>query len=226
MTAATLNTELKVSDKILVAASVLDKKGESPFSAEALIVTSWQHFPRTFGLKGYADLYPDSNKVLSSIMGERGLAKRGMLAKLGQKLYALTKEGRRRVAVISQEEEPEPENHIELAKDKDRFLQSLFTSSAVRKFEENQKQDLTFADACRFWDISQNLTGEAVDTRLRYIEQSLNELDPILAQEDAQLNSGRVVTAGDLRALRNIHNYMADKFDRHLNLLRSRTSRR
>ena len=70
------------------------KSGQSPFSAEALIVAAWQKYPQTFGLKGYAEQYPDSNKVLTSIMGEKGLARRGWLVKMGQKLYALTREGR------------------------------------------------------------------------------------------------------------------------------------
>ena len=71
--------EFTVPEKILLAADTLDKQGQSPFSAEALIVVSWQKFPKTFGLKGYADQYPDSNKILSSIMGEKGLARRGWL---------------------------------------------------------------------------------------------------------------------------------------------------
>src|SRR4029078_2310745 len=82
--------EFTVPEKILMAADHLEKQGQSPFSAEALIVASWQQFPKTFGLRGYTDLYPDSNKVLSSIMGEKGLARRGWLSKMGQKLYALT----------------------------------------------------------------------------------------------------------------------------------------
>src|SRR5216683_468758 len=87
-------TECTVPEKILLAAYQLEEQGQSPFSAEALIVSSWQKFPRTFGLKGYTDLYPDSNKILSSIMGEKGLARRGWLVKMGQKLYSLTNAGR------------------------------------------------------------------------------------------------------------------------------------
>ncbi len=217
MSVTTPVPSLTVSEKILIAASYLDKQGQSPFSAEALIVASWQHYPKTFGLKGYADFYPDSNKVLTSIMGERGLAKKGWLVKMGQKLYALTKEGRRVVSRLLQEEEPETTSHIKLSKEKDKFLQHLFTSTAFKKFEDNQKNDLAFADACRFWDITQNLKGELVDNRLDYLEKMLNELDQELAQEDAELNNGRVVTAGDLRALRNIHHFMEDRFDRLLN---------
>src|SRR5258708_40257703 len=86
--------ECTVPEKILLAANQLEADGQSPFSAEALIVVSWQKFPKTFGLKGYADQYPDSNKILSSIMGEKGLARRGWLVKMGQKMYALTRDGR------------------------------------------------------------------------------------------------------------------------------------
>ena len=67
--------ECTVPEQILLAAHQLEEQGQSPFSAEALIVASWKLFPATFGLKGYIELYPDSNKVLSSIMGERGLAR-------------------------------------------------------------------------------------------------------------------------------------------------------
>src|SRR6202163_5111941 len=98
--------ECTVPEKILLAAFGLEDQGQSPFSAEALIVASWQKFPKTFGLKGYADQYPDSNKILSSIMGEKGLARRGWLVKLGTKLYALTRDGRNVIRrMMDQEEE-------------------------------------------------------------------------------------------------------------------------
>ena len=106
----TVNTlvETTLPEKILLAASALEDAGQSPFSAEALIVATWQANPRTFGLKGYADQYPDSNKVLAGLMGERGLTKRGLLAKMGQKLYAMTREGKAAIRRI-QEEATQPE---------------------------------------------------------------------------------------------------------------------
>ena len=64
--------EFTVPEKILLAADTLDKQGQSPFSAEALIVVSWQKFPKTFGLKGYADQYRFEQDPVS-IMGEKGL---------------------------------------------------------------------------------------------------------------------------------------------------------
>jgi len=214
-----------VPEKILLAADLLDKQGQSPFSAEALIVASWQKFPKTFGLKGYAELYPDSNKILSSIMGEKGLARRGWLVKMGQKLYALTREGRHVVRKVTlQEDEPPTDGSLlRLSREQEKFAQSLLDSSAVQKFEENRKGELTFADACRFWGISENTKGDALDGRLSQAQAQLAELDRVLADNDAELSSSRVLTAGDIRVLTNIHRYMEDRFDRHLNLLRSRS---
>lgn len=81
-------------EKILLVAAELEAGGQSPFTAELLIVSVWQKYPRTFGLKGYDEQFPDSNRVLSLIMGEKGLPRRGWLAKVGQKLYHLTTEGK------------------------------------------------------------------------------------------------------------------------------------
>ena len=215
--------EFTVPEKILLAAESLDKQGQSPFSAEALIVASWQKFPKTFGLKGYVELYPDSNKILSSIMGEKGLARRGWLVKMGQKLYAITREGRTVVRRVTlQEEEEAPAHLVKLSREQEKFLLNLLESSAVQKFEENRKADLTFADACRFWGITENTKGDALDTRMEYFHDTLTSMDRLFADADAELSNGRHIDAGDIRVVTNIHRYMEDRFDRHLNLLRSR----
>ena len=213
--------DFTVPEKILLAAENLEKQGQSPFTAEMLIVASWQKFPGTFGLKGFTEKYPDSNKILSSIMGEKGLARRGWLVKMGQKLYAMTREGRNVVRrVMMEEEEPAPAGTTQrMGRDHERFLKVLFDSTAVQKFEDNRKADLSFADACRFWGVTENMKGEQLDEMLEDVERTLAELDRMLADTDSEMSGGRVVQAGDIRVLTNIHRYMQDRFERHLNLL-------
>jgi hypothetical protein len=216
--------DFTVPEKILVAADHLEKQGQSPFTAEMLIVASWQKFPSTFGLKGFTEKYPDSNKILSSIMGEKGLARRGWLVKMGQKLYAMTREGRNVVRrVMMEEEEAPPAGSVQrMNREHERFLKVLFDSSAVRKFEDNRKHELAFADATRFWSITDNMKGDQLDDKLEEVDKTLAQLDRLLADNDAEMTGGRVVTAGDIRVLTNIHRYMEDRFERHLNLLRKR----
>jgi hypothetical protein len=216
-------------EKILLAAQQLEQEGQSPFSAEALIVASWQKFPRTFGLKGYAELYPDSNKVLSSIMGERGLAKRGWLVKMGQKLYALTREGRASAQRLLQGGEPvsapAPAASSKISRDQEKFVLGLFSAVAVEKFDENRKHEITFADACRFWGISENLHGEALDTKMIRFQTQLEELTRLLHSGETELSNGRSISEEEVGHLGKVHEYLEEKFARHLSLLRSRSER-
>ncbi len=218
--------ECTVPEKILVAAYLLEEQGQSPFSAEALIVASWQKFPRTFGLKGYTDQYPDSNKVLSSIMGERGLTRRGWLSKMGQKLYALTGEGRQVVRRLQEGGEPPPAAApVRILRDLEKHLLALLTSHAVQKFEEGLRDEVTFADACRFWGISENLHGEALTARLDRTRAVLADVERILGAGSAELSNGRSISKDDLNLLTAVHEYLAERFARHLSLLRSRAGR-
>ena len=208
-----------------MAAHQLEEQGQSPFSAEALIVASWQKFPRTFGLKGYTDQYPDSNKVLSSIMGERGLTRRGWLSKMGQKLYALTREGRQVVMRLQEGGEPPPAAApVRINRDLEKNLLALLSSPSVQKFEEGLKEELTFADAGRFWG-TESLHGEALTARLDRIGTVLRDVERVVGTGSAELSNGRSVSRDDLNLLTAVHEYLTDHFARHLRLLQSRLGR-
>ncbi|HEY7423390.1 MAG TPA: hypothetical protein VH682_04035 [Gemmataceae bacterium] len=221
--------ECTVPEKILLAAFQLEEQGQSPFSAEALIVTAWQKYPRTFGLKGYDEQYPDSNKVLASIMGEKGLTRRGWLSKPGQKLYALTHDGRRVVRRLlhgdDQLESVQKDRPVKLAKEHDKLLQGLFDTSAYEKLREGRLQELTFADACRFWSITENLSGEALDGRLDHLRAALADIERQVGLGSANLSDGHSIALDDVGQLCDIHNHLLQRFSRHLTLLRNRTAR-
>jgi hypothetical protein len=221
------DAEFTVPEKILYAASHLEEHGQSPFSAEALIVTSWQKFPKTFGLKGYTELYPDSNKILSCIMGERGLARRGWLTKVGQKLYQLTREGRQMVQRLQQGGETAPATPVQakISRDHEKIILGLLDSSAVRKYEEGLKDELTFADACRFWAINENLHGDALNARLDRVRGVLAEVERMIGSGTADLSNGRNISKEELTLLTAVHEYLVDRFNRHLSLLRNRGAR-
>jgi hypothetical protein len=215
-----------VPEKILLAASVLEESGQSPFSAEALIVAAWQKFPKSFGLKGFADQYPDSNKVLTSIMGEKGLARKGWLAKMGQKLYSLTREGRGVVRRLQQGEAPMPaasaSSSSTLTRDQEKLLQHLFSSSAWQKYRENRKSDIAFADACRFWGISDSIGGDALDNKLEQLRIDLTGVEVRLGTGGTALSDGRSVTPEEIGSFLDTHVFLEGRFARHLNLLRQR----
>jgi hypothetical protein len=218
--------ECTVPEKILLAAHQLEEAGQSPFSAEALVVAAWQKFPKTFGLKGYSDQYPDSNKILTSIMGEKGLARRGWLAKMGQKLYSLTRDGRQVVRRLSQEEDtPAPPPPSKLTRDQEKFLLGLFNSTALEKYQQGLKLELTFSDACKFWGITENLRGEALDSRMDRFRANLADVDRVIGTTGGDLSNGRSVSVDELRQLHKVDDYLTERFSRHLSLLKARSER-
>src|SRR5581483_4970975 len=212
-------------EKVLLAAHALEEAGQTPFTAEALVVSAWKKFPETFGLRDFSPLYPDSNKVLACIMGERGLPRRGWLAKLGQKKYALTREGRQAVRRLIQGEEvegPPSASPFTLTREQEKLLQGLLGSSALSKFEEDRSAELTFADACRFWGITENLSGKDLDDRLKGFRGMLMDLDRGLgASGQAVLPGGRSVNGEDVGRLDELHAFLERRFGRHLALLRN-----
>ncbi len=217
--------ECTVPEKILLAALELEQQGESPFSAESLVVASWQKYPKTFGLKGFADQYPDSNKVLTSIMGVKGLAGRGWLAKVGQKMYTLTKDGRQIVRRLQHGGEAPVVQGTKVSREQEKFLLGLWAGSAVEKFLEGRKPELTFADACAFWGVNESMNGPAVKAQLDHQRATFSELARTLTGGDATLSSGRSVSVEDVQQLEKISHYLEERFSRHLNLLRSRAVR-
>jgi len=218
--------ECTVPEKILLAASELEEKGESPFSAEALIVAAWQKFPRAFGLKGFSDQYPDSNKVLASIMGEKGLARRGWLVKMGQKLYSLSREGKQVVRRLMSDESEPPQTSgsepVKFSREQEKFLLGVLESSAVEKFQEGRKLEMKYGDAALFWGITDNMRGEALDAKLHRLRAGLADVERMLGAGGATLSNGRSVSGDDIALLYDVHAYLEEKFSRHLSLLRNR----
>lgn len=222
--------ELTVSQKILLAAHRLEEQGNTPFSAEALIVASWQDSPRTFGLKGFAEQHPDSNKVLSCIMGERGLARRGWLVKMGQKLYALSRQGKEEARrVLSGDTTDMPRRRslarIQVPKDLEAHLVGLFTATAFRRYEEGMKREITYKDAARFWNLPETAHGEAVDAALARLPATLEAVENLLIGETIELSNGQSVSQDDLKSLAAVHQFLQTQFARHLAQQRDRVRR-
>ena len=225
--------ELTTSQRILLAAARLEEQGQSLFSAEALIVASWQESPKAFGLKGFADQYPDSNRVLSCIMGERGLAKRGWLVKMGQKLYQLSRKGKDEVRrIMSGDTEPPARgeavakpSRFKFPRELEKYLLSLFAAVPVQRYRQGLKREITFGDACKFWNITDAMQGDEVTQRLDKVSSSLAEIEQQLGGGRVELSTGRSISKEDLDMLAEVHQYLREQYSRHLTLLRNRALR-
>jgi hypothetical protein len=219
--------DLTVSQKILLAAHKLEDQGHTPFTAEALTVAAWKDSPRTFGLRGFDSEYPDNNRVLACIMGERGLAKRGWLVKVGQKLYSLSRQGKEEARrVLAGDDSPLPKRRalakIQVPKELEQQLVSMFTTTAFRRYEEGMKREITYRDAARFWGMPENAHGQQVDDVLNKVPGILAAVEQLLIGESIDLSNGQSVSQADLKSLAAVHRFLTEQFARNLNQQRER----
>lgn len=219
--------ELTVSQKIILAAYHLEEQGNTPFSAEALTVAAWKESPKTFGLRGFVEQYPDANRVLACIMGDRGLARRGWLVKMGPKLYTLSRQGREEAKrVLAGDDSPLPKRRalaqIKVPKDLENQLVNLMNAKAVRLFKTGMKREITYPDAKAFWGLADNAHGEAVDETLAKIPSALEEVEKLVIGETVELSNGMVASQEDLKALAGVHRFLQEHFSRHVAQQRDR----
>jgi hypothetical protein len=222
--------DLTVSQKIILAAHRLEEQGQTPFTSEALTMACWKESKQTFGLKGFAEEHPDNNRVLACIMGERGLAKRGWLVKVGPKLYSLSKQGKdeaRRVLAGDDTQTPRRRalSQIKLPRDVERQLLDALNSNAHRRYIQNMKRDITFKDASKFWGLPENAIGEAVDEALGKVPKLVETVEQLLIGESVELSNGQSVSQSELNSLKTAHRYLTEQFTRHLSQMRERSRR-
>jgi len=211
-----------IAQQVLLAAAQLELQGQMPFSAESLIVASWQISAKAFGLKGFAELYPDSNRVLSVIMGERGLARQGLLDKVGVKLYTLSERGRKLVERLEAPDTGEPvekekkESKKKLTKDLEKFIERVTASLALTRYRTGVKSGITFRDACDFWGVADRTDVIAVQAASRRMPGQIAQIEQLFDGDKLQLSNGRRVSIQEVHTLSDLHVFLTDQFSRHL----------
>jgi len=223
-----MGNDLTVPEKILACAYDLDRE-KGTFTAEDLIVRCWERFPDTFGLQGYADKYPDSNRILTNIMGSKGLRGKGWLRKVGEKRYRVTEVGRQAITVGSaSHKEASSYRAASLSRSAAETVERLVTSRAFDKYR--LKQDLTFGDLCSFWNISPRSNAQQLNVAVKEAEASVAAATDLLrSSESAALllpGTSTQVTKTDLHTARSLQAYLLETFKPDLDVIRSRSDER
>lgn len=223
----TLTREISLDEKVLLAAYDLEEQGKTPFSAEDLVIAAWRRFPDAFGLEGYGNEYPDSNRVFTKIMGDKGLKGRGWLLKVGEKIYQLSDAGKLHASSLSEGRSTSPSRSVLNRKQKE-FLQKLMQTKAVLKVRNNLHQEIIFLDACSFWDISARTVSSTLIARLMSVESLLEFVGETIRQKGniAFVHGDLPVTSEDVTLLMRTHHYLFERFRRELDLIKARKDER
>ena len=224
---------MSIQDKLLVSAFALESEGRLRFSAENLVVMAWKKYPEAFGLAGYTDkqgrpIYPNSNRVYAEIMGSKPLRKKGLLRKVGSKMYQLTEAGRSQARSISGVSSTDSVEKWTIARERIDFIRRLFDSRAAAKFRADQREDISFFDACGFWGISAGSNAKDLWSRFADIETILAAAAESLSSRDTVRfkHGAEQFAAGDVEALRDIHAFLQERFESEIDRIKARTDER
>jgi len=233
----TSRARLSVCDKLLVSAYRLAKGGTTPFTAEDLVVAAWQEFPDTFGLRGHHDdegkpKYPDSNRVFAEVMGAKPIRKRGLLAKVGQKVYTLTETGRDLGAQLDEFAGHDrrgvgTDAKVSLSREIVRKVRHLLNSRAVQKIDSGDVEGLTFHDACVFWGITPHSSAIQMQNRLANVEGAVSAAKRSLGNGVSRLeHGGEVLSDRTLELIKQTDATLRKQFQAELETIGRRTDER
>jgi hypothetical protein len=219
---------LTVPEKILIAAIKINGD-EKTFTAEDLVVAAWKLFPDVFGLQGYADKYPDSNKILSNIMGSKGLREKKWIRKVGEKKYRITEAGKEAGAQLSNQQN-QVSHSSALSREGKEILYKVINSKAYEKFQHGKIDEVHFGDACSFWNISVRSNAAMLNNRLNDLETIISTTEKLIIESENKAISlthgGEAVTLNDILGLRNLNELLLAKFDDQIAIIRSRQDER
>jgi hypothetical protein len=94
------------------------------FTAEELSVSAWKMDKPSFGLRGFENDYPDSNKLFKSIDSQGGLVIKGFIDKVGDRTFRLTTGG---ITAASRIQPGNTEQQIKLERELARAVNQLIS---------------------------------------------------------------------------------------------------
>src|SRR5258706_614971 len=168
-------------EQVLLAA--LDCSGgdlDKTFTSEDLLVAAWKRDRFAFGLRGYEQEYPDSDKVRKELdsRGARpggastGLVSSGLLLRVRERIYRLRPAGMAEAAeVVGAEPDTRGKAERVLAE----AVGTILSHSVLRGWLKDSSSPKHFRDAGHFWGIAPGTPPRVIQSRILDIDRTLEK---------------------------------------------------
>jgi len=168
-----MSDSLTNAEKVLKAVMRLcDGDSGRTFTAEELAVAAWREDKTSFGLRGYENEYPDSNKLFKSIDSKGGLVAKGLIVKVGDRTFQISGGG---VAAGSQLMPSNEEQQLKLERDVGAAVNKLVSHPAFSEWLKDRSKPSRFSVAGQFWGIAPGTPARVVRDRMANVEAILRQ---------------------------------------------------
>ena len=145
---------------------------EKSFTAEELLVEVWRMKPGVFGLRGFEQTHPDSNKLYTKIDGKDGLVRRGLFTKVGERTLQLTPSGLAAAARLRPHDEATSAKLHRVLQER---VSKIVSHPVFRDWQKDQSRPTRFREAGHFWGIAPGTPAATVRERIFSVERVLKD---------------------------------------------------
>lgn len=144
------------------------------FSSEELLVAAWERDPASWGLRGYEQTHPDSNRIHRELdsrgKGQKGIVGSGLLERVRPRTYRLTAKGLAAAAAASEDDSGARERTDRVFEAE---ISRVIGHPAFVAWLSDPSTPKHFRDVGHFWDIAPGTPAEVVRHRVRGLEETL-----------------------------------------------------
>jgi hypothetical protein len=180
------SARVSLRDQVLLAA--LDCSGgdlKKIFTAEDLLLAAWKRDRLSWGLRGYEEIHPDSERIYVeldrvSVKGKNvrgGLVGLGVFEKVRQRTYRLTPAGLSQAGSIAGAD-PTMQGKAERALADE--IGRIVSHPVFRQWLKEPSLPRYFRDAGHFWEIAPGTPPSVIRSRIRRIDDTLEKAQALL----------------------------------------------
>jgi hypothetical protein len=152
------------------------------FTSEDLLVHAWERDKLAWGLRGFEDNHPDSNKIVKELdahAGKQGIVGQGLLEKVHRRVYRLTPAG---IAAASELRPSDTIAREKASRELEEAVKKILEHRVFKEWLINPLRPKHFREAGHFWGIAPGTPPKTVRERVSYMEQTLNAALNVLEQ--------------------------------------------
>lgn len=215
------NDTLSIKDRVLLAAwHCCNGDTEQSFTAEQLIVTAWEMDKSAFGLRGFEDRFPDSNRLYTNTDGKDGLVAKGLFVKAGERMFRLSPAG---LAAATNLRPKSVEEQVKLERELASRVNKIVSHPVFRDWLKDSSKPTRFHGAGHFWGIAPGTPPRVVRDRLKQVEVTLKvALDYMSQREAARLFEERgkpLCERSDIERCLEFHCVLKKRFAKEIKVL-------
>lgn len=162
--------------RIIEALFALSPGGPRVVTYEDIVVRAWELYPSDFGLRGYAEKYPDASDIHKRLYNR--LKSQGWVRTAGQKKFALTPLGWEWAeAMFSGARTSTSVSGARLGRATQLEIDHLRHSKAVELYAARLPEQILDTDLYAFYRTSVRATPQSFEARLSVVDQALSQAE-------------------------------------------------